>query len=192
MKDKWDKRYSRSENYGKPFWLLENHQHLLAEQPGRSLDLACGLGTNALLLAELGYDSHGWDISSVALQKLQAFAAERNLSIGCEQRDVEKQPPEPESFDLIVVSQFLHRPICPAITAALKPGGLLFYQSFHRHKNSGEGPTNPRFLLARNELLALFPELAIVYYREDGNIGKPQQGLRNLSYLVAEKLPGRL
>jgi len=75
-------------------------------------------------------------------------------------RDVSQQPPEPESFDVIVVSRFLDRSICPAISRALKPDGVLFYQTFVH------GLSNPDFLLAPNELLSLFSELHILEYHE--------------------------
>jgi tellurite methyltransferase len=75
-------------------------------------------------------------------------------------RDVSEQPPLPDSFDVIVVCRFLDRNLCPAIAAALKPGGILFYQTFT------QGLSNPDYLLRNNELITLFSELDILEYHE--------------------------
>ena len=70
------------------------------------------------------------------------------------------------ALQIIVVSRFLERALCPALFSALKPGGLLFYQTFLRDRRAGSGPKNPRFLLAHNELPELFRELLILAYEE--------------------------
>lgn len=184
--EKWDRRYQNSRDAGSPCWLLENYSHLLPTS-GRSLDLACGLGGNALFLAAHGLESHGWDCSSVALEKLAAFASTRQLSITTQHREIEQHPPNRNSFDIIVVSQFLSRPIMPALVDALLPGGLLFYQTFNRNKQSKKGPSNPKFLLAHNELLGLLSPLEVVFYREDSDIGCLDQGLRDSSYFIGRK-----
>jgi len=67
---------------------------------------------------------------------------------------------------VIVVSRFLDRGLCPALAHALKPGGLLFYQTYTI--DSSEGPGNPAYRLQRNELLRLFPDLQVIFYREEG------------------------
>ncbi len=187
IENKWDKRYSKSTQAGDACWVLSNNLHLLPAE-GKSLDLACGLGANALHLAEQGLQSYAWDSSSVALEKLSLFAEQQSLTVHTEQRDIEQQPPEPESFDVIVVSQFLYRPIFPALIKALKPNGLIFYQTFHRNKIDQHGPSNPEYLLASNELLQLLPSLELVFYREDGSTGNLEQGLRNISYYVGRKI----
>lgn len=168
---------------------MQHNQHLLPTE-GDALDLACGLGANALLLAARQLDTYAWDNSAVGLQKLAQFAAERSLSVTTLQRDVEQSPPPAHSFDVIVVSQFLYRPIFPALVAALKPGGVLFYQTFHQQKLSSSGPGNPDFLLAPGELLTAFADLQVLFYREDAQVGDLQQGLRDCSYFVGRKSPG--
>jgi hypothetical protein len=80
----------------------------------------------------------------------------------------------------------LHRPICKHITAALKPNGLLFYQTFHENKLSTTGPSNPKFLLQNQELLKLFSDLKVLFYREDGRQGHVDKGLRDMAYLIAQ------
>lgn len=184
---KWDQRY-RSEiaAYPEPAWVLTQNQHLLPQR-GSALDLACGLGANALLMASLGLQAQAWDISNEALAKLNAEAQRRHFHVLTEQRDVSDSPPDKTSFDVIVVSQFLDRKLCPTLINALKPGGLIFYQTFCREKVGGSGPQNPDFLLADNELLHLFASLNLRVYREESIFGDTSKGWRNLAMLVAQK-----
>jgi SAM-dependent methyltransferase len=171
--EKWNARYrTRLGGAAEPARVLSENQHLLPAS-GRALDLASGLGGNALLLAQHGFETHAWDISDVALQQLQQEAMHLNMEIHCLQRDLTTAPPEMESFDIIVVSRFLDRALCPAIAQALKPGGLLFYQTYTI--DSSTGPANPAYRLQHNELLRLFSGLEIVFYREEGMVS-PSDG----------------
>jgi hypothetical protein len=88
---------------------------------------------------------------------------------------------------VIVVSHFLDRSLAPAIIAALRPGGLLFYQTFSRVAVTDRGPEDPAFRLAENELLELFKPLKVRIYREEGRLGDTSQGWRDIAMLVAEK-----
>ncbi|MCW8992296.1 MAG: class I SAM-dependent methyltransferase [Gammaproteobacteria bacterium] len=186
--EKWDRRYSGGEdNDAAPCQVLREFAHLLPPQ-GHALDLAAGRGANARLLAGHGLITEAWDLSSVAMAQLAALAHKEGLSLTTRSRDVVAHPPAPGSFDLIVVSRFLHRPLCPALAAALRPGGLLFYQTFIADRaDPAIGPANPDYLLAPNELLRLFPTLQTVAYREEGTLGRLDQGLRNEAYLVARR-----
>jgi 2-polyprenyl-3-methyl-5-hydroxy-6-metoxy-1,4-benzoquinol methylase len=163
---KWDKRYRNTHNSADSVAdvLIQNH-HLLPKT-GKALDLAAGLGGNALFLAKQGLEVYAWDISPVAIEKLNATAQQQHLTLHTQTRDIIAHPPETESFNVIVVSRFLERNLCPAISAALKPGGLLFYQTYTLAKKGNEGPNNPHFLLADGELAALFSELEVITYRE--------------------------
>lgn len=160
---KWDKRYLKPNQPPTAAAVLSQYQQLLPTQ-GHALDLACGLGGNALFMAQRGLKVSAWDISSVGLGKLQDLAKHRHLTLTTVHRDVEQQPPQPNSFDVICVSYFLHRDITPSLIAALKPGGLLFYQTFTTANSNG--PSNPRFVLQEGELLGLFAPLDIIDYQE--------------------------
>lgn len=166
LRNKWDVRYRDPQaTLGRPSTVLTQYQHLLPHS-GKALDLACGLGSNALFLAGKGLESYAWDISAVAIEKLHSAAKRQALTLKVQTRDVIAQPPQAGEFDLIVVSRFLERKLCPAISAALKSGGLLFYQTYTRNKLSSAGPSNPSFLLAKDELLELFSGLEVIAYDE--------------------------
>ena len=185
-KEKWNERYRAATGERQASRVLTENRHLLPDN-GRALDLACGLGGNAILLAQQGLKVDAWDIADVAIAALQGMAIERQLSIQAEVRDVEVKPPEPESFDVIVVSYFLDRDIIPALIQALKPDGLIYYQTFIRQRVSDRGPQQEEFRLADQELLQLFSELRIIFYREEGCVGDLQNGFRDEAMLVGMK-----
>ena len=183
---KWDAIYSQKVVEPRASLVLEQNKHLLPSQ-GVALDLACGQGGNALLLAQVGLSVSAWDSSSVAIEQLSHFAESIGVSIDAQVRDVIQSPPEEASIDVLVVSCFLDRTLCSDLIKALKPGGLLFYQTYCQEKVGQQGPTNPDYLLANNELITLFKSMSLRVYREESLLGNHQQGWRNQALLVAER-----
>ncbi len=133
-------------------------------------------------------------MSDKAIEKVQEFAQERQLSICARQCDVSHTLLEPESFDVILISRFLVRELIPSLIGALKPGGLIFYQTFTQEvlpalsQNQDSGPNNIKYRLKLNELQQLFSALSLRYYREEGLLGDITKGIRNEAMLVAQKL----
>ncbi|MCP4996121.1 MAG: methyltransferase domain-containing protein [Gammaproteobacteria bacterium] len=189
LRAKWDQRHQDAEDPGHVARVLEENLYLLPAR-GKALDLACGRGANALALATAGLDVHAWDLSSVGIARLDVAALEQGLTVHAAVRDVIKNPPEPNTFDVILVSYFLDRNLVSAIVSALKPGGLLFYQTFSQLAVSDCGPTSADFRLAENELLHLFRELKVRVYREESTLGDTCNGWRDLAMLIAEKQQG--
>ena len=186
LQQKWDAKY-RDAAAPEAAYVLRENQHLLPAS-GMALDIACGLGANSVFLAEHGLKTYAWDISSVAINKLCALATQRKLPIVAEIRDLAQQPLPPEQFDVIVIAHYLERPLVPSIIAALKPGGLLFYQTFTRARVHVEaGPQKDEWLLADGELLSMFQPLCPVVYREERLIGDLTRGFRDKASLVAIK-----
>jgi SAM-dependent methyltransferase len=183
---KWNERFTDATSPGRPASVLADNQHLLPAN-GRALDLACGLGGNALLLASRGLQVDALDSSSVALAKLTAFAHEQNLPVTAQLCDIERDWRPRPTYDVIVCSHYLHRPACAHIVAALKPGGLLYYQTFTIDKLTSAGPSTQHYLLCTGELLSLFQGLAPIYYREDARYGDLNYGQRDTASLVASK-----
>ena len=144
--------------------------------PGEVLDLACGSGRHARLLAGLGH-------AVIALDRdAQALAAAAGEGIVTLQHDLEAPgaawPFAPGSLAGIVVTNYLHRPLFGHLAAALAPNGVLIYETF-AHGNEAFGkPSNPDFLLVPGELLGLAANpgrggLRVVAY-EDGVIAQPK------------------
>ncbi len=147
-------------------WLI-SHRHLLAVG-GDSLDLACGSGRHAVWLAGQGFHTMAIDRDAAAIEELKEEASRRGLSIRTRVVDLEsgERVLEPDSFDLIVVVHYLHRPLFPSIVSALRPGGVLVYETFTRAQAARGKPTNPAFLLEPGELLTLVRPLEILANRE--------------------------
>jgi SAM-dependent methyltransferase len=122
----------------------------LAKPGGAALDLACGAGRHTRLLAAHGFTVTALDRDLAALDappQIERIAA-----------DLEGANPWPllgRQFDLIVVTNYLHRPLFPAIAAALKPGGVLLYETFAIGNERYGKPSNPDFLLKDGELLEM-------------------------------------
>ena len=185
----WDERYREQSNIlpPTPAEVLIENAHLLPDK-AVALDLACGLGANAIFMAQHGLQAVAWDYSAIAIERLNHYARQHKIALQAEVRDVVHEPPSGHSFDVIVVSRFLERSIIPQLCNALKPQGLIFYQTFISEKDPSVGPGNPTYLLEPNELLQLFAGLRIRVYREEGQVGDMKRGFRNEAMLVAQRI----
>lgn len=176
-----------------PSRFLTQQVHRLPK--GRTLDVASGSGRHALYLAAHGYDVEAIDRDQDALAKLSAAAAQRHLRVNVKQVDLERSTEErPEfpanTYDAIVVCFYLHRPLFPWLIEALKPQGVLLYETFtidnyvrHRH------PRRWEFCLAQNELLRLTSSLRVLSYDEGEHEAGHGMGPVFTAQLVAQK-PG--
>jgi 2-polyprenyl-3-methyl-5-hydroxy-6-metoxy-1,4-benzoquinol methylase len=185
---KWNHFYnSQSLQSSYPAVQVLSENEFLLPTTGAALDLACGMGGNAIFLAELGLAVTAWDISFVAIEKLTTYALHQGLNINACQEKIVADSFAECCFDVIVVSRFLDRTLSDAIIGALKPDGLLFYQTFTREKTSRKPPNNPDYLLAENELLKMFSLLRVIFYRENALIGEQLRGLRNEAQFIGQK-----
>ena len=185
--DKWNARYRAQKiDAPEPARVLHEMAHLLPST-GDALDVACGFGGNGLLLARLKFSVTAYDVSAVAVDKLNRLARRDKLPLLAYCRDVEREPPARDSFDVVAVSHFLSRPLMSALIQTLRPRGLLFYQTFILDRVDNTGPANPAYRLEANELLHSFKKMRILFYREEGDVGDPARGFRNEAMLVAQK-----
>jgi tellurite methyltransferase len=183
----WQQRYLDGDRRPpQPAGVLAEHASLLPER-GDALDLACGLGGNALFLARRGLQTQGWDYAPAAIDALNQLARADSLPLTGVVRDCEQQPPEPESFDVIAVSYFLCRELIPALRGALRRGGLIYYETFVQESVTDQGPRNPAFRLQANELLRWFDGFRLLAYQEYGRVGDTASGVRDIARLVALK-----
>ena len=134
------------------------------------LDVACGSGRHARWLAARGLRVTGIDRDAAALTGLSGVA-ETIVA------DIEGGPwplPPDATFDAIVVTNYLHRPLWPQLLAAVARGGRLIYETFAVGNETVGKPSNPAFLLAPGELLdAVRGQLRVVGY-EDGFLASPR------------------
>jgi SAM-dependent methyltransferase len=153
-------------------WLVD-HQHLVP-RAGTALDVACGRGRNAIWLAQRGLETLAIDRDAAALEDLRATAQSLGLSLKTEVIDLEggaRRLPA-AGVDVIVVVHYLHRPLVPSLIDALRPGGILVYETFTQAQAARGKPTNPAFLLAAGELRTLVAPLELLVEREGEFEGK--------------------
>ncbi len=161
---------------------------------GRVLDVAAGRGRHALHLLSHGMQVEALDRDTEALATLEAAAQARHLS-GLTTRvlDLEQNPDRPpglghECYDAIIVFFYLHRPLFSALMDALKPNGVLLYETFtidnyFRYQH----PRRWEFCLAHNELLRLTSPLRVLHYDEGEHDGGHGSGPSYTARLVAQK-----
>jgi 2-polyprenyl-3-methyl-5-hydroxy-6-metoxy-1,4-benzoquinol methylase len=184
---RWDKRFGRKEfAFGKePNPFLKKHIRLLPR--GKALDMAAGEGRNAVFLAQNGFEVDALDISEKGLKKAQKLAQGRGVKINTFLVDLDQYQIEKERYDLIANFYFLKRRLIPRIRKGLKKGGKVIFETYlleHRKLGTG-GPKQAKYFLKSNELLRLFKNFRILFYRE----GIFREGGRKkaVASLIAEK-----
>jgi SAM-dependent methyltransferase len=138
---------------------------------GVVLDLACGEGRHARYLAGLGYRVEAVDRDRAALAALDGAAGVRTR---CADLEAAPWPYAPGSFDGIVVANYLHRPLVADLLAALRPGGVLIYETFALGNEKLGRPSSPAFLLRPQELLQWVAGRLQVLAFEQGRIELPK------------------
>jgi rhodanese-related sulfurtransferase len=151
---------------GPSTWLIENAD--LLPRGGRILDVACGRGRHALLLASAGFEVRAIDRDPDAIAFVRETAARLSLRLEAEVVDLETDPPPSlgDAVDAVVVFNYLHRPLMPAIRDAVGPGGRVFYETFTTRQAERGHPKNPAFLLRNGELAESVAPLSILRSRE--------------------------
>jgi rhodanese-related sulfurtransferase len=151
---------------GPSAWLLENAD--LLPRGGRVLDVACGRGRHALLLAGAGFDVTAIDRNADTIARLRAVADRLGFRLTAEVIDLETDPPPTlgsQEYDVVLVFNYLHRPLMPALRNATRTGGRIFYETFTTRQAERGHPRNPAFLLEPGELEQLMVPLTILRSR---------------------------
>jgi SAM-dependent methyltransferase len=151
---------------------------------GPALDIACGTGRHALVLAARGQQVTAIDWSASGLGILEEHARAMEISVrrirdfekasgshhgGIDilEADLERRDLPEHFFDLILCIQYLQRSLFPQMCRALRPDGMLLFETYTRTQlEFRRGPRNPAFLLEAGELRNAFPELRMLFYRE--------------------------
>ena len=153
---------------------------------GRALDVACGMGRNAIHLAAHGYAVDAMDISGVALTRARERAGASGVEVNWIETDLEQPDLAGGAYDVIVVARFLDRPLIPRLIDALRPGGHVVYDHHYITPADVGGPASRRFRARPNELLDRFRALRVLFY-EEGITTDPDGSRMALARLVACK-----
>jgi SAM-dependent methyltransferase len=140
----------------------------LLPQGGTVLDVACGQGRHAILFASAGFEVLGVDHDDSKVAALHTAAQRAGIALRTEVLDLEQERVDlgNEAYDVIVVVHYLHRPLFPRILDALRPGGILLYETFTVDQAQRGRPTNPEFLLEHDELPQLVAPLEVLRQRD--------------------------
>ena len=144
----------------------------LVRDGGSVLDVACGSGRHVRFFNERGCAVTGVDRDVPALAALAPIAQTVAADI--------ENGPWPfagRRFDAVIVTNYLWRPLMPAIVDAVAAGGVLIYETFAAGNESVGKPSNPHFLLQPGELLQAISDLGslrVVAY-EDGFLAAPDR-----------------
>ncbi len=141
---------------------------------GLVLDVASGSGRHARWLATRGHMVDAVDRDSTAMDALAGVPGVRAL---CADIESSAWPYLPGLYAGVVVTNYLHRPLFPALLDSLAPHGVLIYETFALGNERFGRPANPDFLLRPGELLEIVrARLRVVAY-EDIQIDVPKPAL---------------
>ncbi len=167
-------------------FLVENFDLL---RKGLALDVAMGVGRNAIYLATRGFDVDGVDADARRLSAARAAARKLGAPIRATAGNFEDGTYiiPIETYDTIVVFNYLHRPLIQDIREGLVAGGTVIYQTFTVEQTRFGHPKNPDFLLRTGELKGFFADWEILRYRERIGPARHDPRPRAVAGIVARK-----
>lgn len=183
---KWDKKYSESETLLNRTEPSGKFLELFSKfSKGNALDIACGNGRHSIYLAKSGYTIDAFDISEVAIDKLN----QKNLeNINAQQIDLEDFIPKSQNYDLIIKVNYLDRKLIPTLASSLKTNGVLFIETYMSHPSNEKKNSNLDFLLQNGELKNYFQQgFEIVDYGEFNNDSYEKYRMKK-QFILVKKL----
>ncbi len=180
--ERWDRKYrDGNPNPGfEPEPLLISHAQLL-DGKGTALDLACGVGHNAMFLARRGYTVTAIDGSETGLGYCRAATRNTPLRIHLVAADLERISLPRDHFDVVLVVRYLYRPLMAQIKTALKPGGLVIYKTFNTNHLRERPDFKKEYLLERGELPGWFSGYDLIATNDSPRVED------TCSYLIGRK-----
>lgn len=155
------------------------------------LDLAAGSGRNGLYLAEHNIPVTLADNNALLIEQLNERLRSDSIPAKTWLVDLEAEETNPlagREYDGILVFNYLHRPLLPAISDAVRAGGLIMYETFTVHQKKLGRPTNPDYLLQEGELKTAFKDWQILHYFEGTLAARCDSGSGNQNRAVAQLL----
>jgi SAM-dependent methyltransferase len=141
-------------------------EHLHLAPPGPALDVACGAGRHALVVARTGRIVDAIDRSWHRCAEVARRAVAEGLPVRTVCADLEHLPVPVGRYAVIVNTLYLERALVPRLVRALAPGGLLLFETFTAEQLASGHPRNAAFVLGPRELLHLTAGLHVLAYRE--------------------------
>ena len=149
--------------FNKPISKWVSYCTNLINKKSKILDLACGSGRHTKYLIDKGHFVTGIDINP----KIKLKSSNHKNKII--KYDLEKDvwPFETSSFDCILVTNYLYRPLFPFFIKSVKQNGFIIYETFSLGNERFGKPSNPDYLLDNNELFDLLKdEMRIISYQD--------------------------
>jgi len=169
-RERWDARHARAPAAPAPLDpFVGAALERLGPGAGRAaLDLAAGSGRHALELARRGWRVEAWDVSPVGLARLAERAAAAALDVVTREVDLAAAGPplDARPVDLVVLANYLERPLLPRLAELVRPGGHLVFATFTVER-PGDGPPL-EYCLRVGELAAGVPGFRTLEAREEG------------------------
>lgn len=164
-RDRWEERYRGGRRCGgeAPSEFLAAHADLIS---GRVLDVAAGAGRNAVFLARRGAVVEALDISLSGLRLARDTALAEGLTLLAAQVDLESFPLPRRRYDAIINIRYLQRSLFVPFRRAIKPGGLILFDTFLIDQQSLGEHRTAAYLLQRGELRAAFADCDLLVYEE--------------------------
>ncbi len=144
--------------------------------PGaRLLDVACGSGRHVRWFVSRLAKVTGVDRDERVMAPLRTVA---RIVVA----DIENGPWPlgDETFDAVIVTNYLWRPLLPKIVGSVAPGGVLLYETFGQRQAEFGRPRNPDFLLRPRELLQVTEGMHVLAY-EDVVLEHPKRHVQRVA-----------
>lgn len=156
---------------------------------GLALDLCMGSGRNAIYLSTRGFDVDGVDADPQCVAQARCAARKLGAPIRAILGNVEDGTYiiPIDTYNLITVFNYLHRPLYKDIKDGLLPGGVVVYQTFTVEQVRFGPPTNPDYLLKPGELLEVFGGWEILKHRNFVGPSRRDGRMRAIEGVVARK-----
>lgn len=185
----WNRKYTAEKDKGlhnQPHRLLVDYADLISSR-STILDAASGVGADALYLAQQHHKVIAMDISFVGLHAAQEHFRKHRLEYYGAVVDLSTLWVPTESFDAILNFYFLERSTFPIYRRALRPGGLLFFETFQKDDHPRR---HPEYYLDPGELITAFGEFEILLHQEMASTSSQENSARTIIQLIARKRNG--
>ena len=170
---KWDEKYRKKSELLKPREASVNIKKFVERSAGaKALDLACGAGRNTIYLAKQGYEVDALDIAAVALEALAVEADREEVHglVNAQLSDLDTFVPALETYELIIMMNFLDRELIERAKKGLKRERLFIVETYMDDLINEKKDSNMEFLLKKEELKTLFGEgYDVLFYEEFEN-----------------------